>query len=179
MGRGTKKINTGVRVLSAANERMNTMDVINFERLCAELSVAMGGVNAPIATNDQGTDSISLRVDDVDITIARIPAGKALILADFGFIPPDRELAACLALLDFNYLLPSEGAISFGRLAGGGGAVLQASYPLESVTGEQLKRDLMQMVLLARSWRQDFFLNDAGQPEVARAIASVSPALMA
>lgn len=136
----------------------------NFQELCKSLCGALG-VPAPELMQDPlGTASLSMQLDGVNLTLAHFPqksADSVVALLELGPVPIEHELAAWLALMNINYVMRGDGAISFGRDPQTGQAILQCVYPFREVSAPGLQASLARMTRLARSWREDFFLGGA------------------
>jgi hypothetical protein len=139
----------------------------NFHALCESLFGCIGVTAPQLAHDAQGTASLSMQLDGVDVTLAHFPQrspDSAVALLELGSVPQAHELAAWLALMNINFLMRGDGAISFGRNPQDGQAILQCVYPFREVSGPGLQASLARMTRLVKSWRNDFFLEDAVQP---------------
>ena len=92
------------------------MESETFQALCHAAGTVLG-IDPPAVTYDeQGTALLSLRLNDVAITLAhqsdRCPEA-ALAFVDLG--PPPRQLEheAWLSLMDTNFLMGGDGTVSF------------------------------------------------------------------
>lgn len=137
------------------------MESETFQALCHAAGTVLG-IDPPAVTYDeQGTALLSLRLNDVAITLAhqsdRCPEA-ALAFVDLGPPPWQLEHEAWLSLMDTNFLMGGDGTVSFACNPEGDEAILQCAYPLATVTGEGLVDSLGALAMLARRWQRDHFL---------------------
>jgi len=129
----------------------------DFESLCAALCEAVGAGAPVLADNSLTSRSLSLQWDGVPVSLTYFPLDDpdtVFALVDLGPPMPEQELAEWRALLEANFLVRRDGAMSFGRDTDSGAVVLQCLYPLAGVTGPGLAASLGRMAGVAHRWRR-------------------------
>jgi hypothetical protein len=113
------------------------------------------------------TDGGVLHIDDVAFSLLHnelIDEDLLFIYADFGVLPPGRELQASTALLEANLCLYNGAAPVFAISAVSGRAVMAQHDSLAALNAQSLSVLLLNMAKKARQWRGDFFLNPETSP---------------
>jgi hypothetical protein len=100
---------------------------------------------------------LKLPIDEFDVHFLHAPgvdSETAAIVIQFGTIRPEAELQAYTELLDANYSLDGESAPRFSRDPESGAIIFQCAFGLSGASAPELYAHLLEMVQMARSWRQ-------------------------
>jgi hypothetical protein len=123
----------------------------------------LSGVEQPQLISEGGT----LKVDDVTFSLLhneRIDPALLFIYADFGALPPGRELQAAMALLEANLFLYGGAAPVFALSAQTERVVMADHRRLDQLDAQGLQLVLVNLAAKAAQWRADYFLDAASRP---------------
>ena len=138
------------------------MSKIKYFELLNEFCL-LSGVEQPQLIAEGGT----LNVNDVMFSLLhneQIDDALLFIYADFGELPPGRELQASVALLEANLFLYSGAAPVFAISAESGRVVMAEHRSLDRLDARDLSEVLVSMAAKAKQWRGDYFLDPGSSP---------------
>jgi len=113
------------------------------------------------------TDGGALYIDDVAFSLLhneQIDETLLFIYADFGALPPGRELQAAIALLEANLYLYNGAAPVFAISAETGRVVMAQHGALAALDAQSLSELLLNIAQKATQWRKDYFLDPQTNP---------------
>lgn len=138
------------------------MPIASFDELCKGLCEIAGFPPPALMTpEEEGNLAFSMRLRGVVISAlqpSRGRGGTALLIAQFGAMPPELEPAGWLGLLDANFFLMDEDAPRFSRNPKTGEIILQWNCPLGALSVTDAFLRASRMVDLARSWHSHHVL---------------------
>jgi hypothetical protein len=113
------------------------------------------------------TDGGTLHINGVAFSLLhneQIDETLLYIYADFGALPPGRELQASMALLEANLFLYSGSTPVFAIAPGTERVVMAQVGSLAQLDAESLSALLTNMADKACQWRKDYFLDPQSNP---------------
>jgi hypothetical protein len=128
-----------------------------FVQLCDDLCSVTGLARHQPEVRKSGLWIMKLPIDEIDVYLMHAPSvdsGMAAVVIEFGAPGRDGELRACTEMLEANYQFHGEFAPRFGRDPETDAIILQCAFGLGGTTAAQLFPRLLEMVQMARSWRQ-------------------------
>jgi hypothetical protein len=140
--------------------------IADFAQLRLALCEVAGCALPRVGVNDRGVEAFSVLLDGIEITLAhdvQRASGHVLVLVRFGALPHELTLAACMALLRTNSLMPRALSPSFGLDPIDGDVLLQHAFALAELSAQDLYASLAGFAEVALAWRSTYFL-DTNEP---------------
>ncbi|MEJ7929425.1 CesT family type III secretion system chaperone [Ramlibacter sp. AN1015] len=146
-----------------------------FESFCLRACVSMGiPMPALDATADGEPPAITLTVEGVVICLMQPPGDErhAVLMVEFGVLPSERTLQACLALLEANFLAMGSEPAVFARHPLSGAIVLHQRFVLADADAGKVEACVRQVAQAVLQWREHHFL--AAEEDAAASAAPTS-----
>lgn len=154
-----------------------------FDEFCTRLSAALGMPCPDLrADPDAPWAAMTLTFDDVEIGLMQANDGDpdwAMVMLEFGPLPPEGEALACRTLLESNFLLMGAVQPVFSLHPTQGTVFVQQGFPLNRVDAPAFEAHVRQLADAARRWRAGEFMSPefgddprAGSAAMATAMAA-------
>ena len=149
-----------------------------FDSFCHRLCEALGLPMPERAGEDDALPALTLTIEGIEVGLVQASKADdehAILLAEFGPLPEQEPLQACLVLLDTNFIMMSRQPPVFSRHPLNGSIFLHHGFRLADADPQAFEAQAREVVGAIQRWRAGEFLpaDPAGaRPPAAMVMAS-------